>query len=511
MRIFLYIIFILFAGDYASQGYFFSDQLGRYSFDRKIYSEDNRHSGIKPYLIRKEDTLISQNGVWNYANTNDSIKYQLLPVIGFNLQENPVFQSEQDVYSATKIGAQFNASISNKVSTQIRYSYNSGQLSPYVDSSVAKRPYVAGLGLLKDSVQRTYSLGEIDGYISYTPSRYFVFSSGVGKHFFGDGYRSLLLSDFAPTYPYLKMESTFWKVKYVNLLSAHKDFNHPLLSNNKFSASHILSWNVLKWLNLSVFESVVWQGKDSLNNRGFDVNYINPFVFFRPVEYSIGSADNSFFGGSLKVTIKKKHVIYGQLLLDEFNLNKWRNNKNWWANKYAAQIGYRSFDLFKVKGLHFLTEYNFVRPYTYSHMSSLQNYGHLNHSLAHPLESNLRELVTRIGFQKKNIDLLIQYNFQEFGLDSPYRNYGGNMFKSYVDRFNTSDDFEHVVGQGKNVTQHLINARISYMLMPLTNTKFFLEYLYKDSQQGQGFTSALKYSVISFGVSSNLWDSYNDY
>ena len=154
MRIFLYIIFILFAGDYASQGYFFSDQLGRYSFDKKIYSEDNRHSGIKPYLIQKEDTLISQNGVWNYANTNDSIKYQLLPVIGFNLQENPVFQSEQDVYSATKIGAQFNASISNKVSTQIRYSYNSGQLSPYVDSSVAKRPYVPGLGLLKDSIQR---------------------------------------------------------------------------------------------------------------------------------------------------------------------------------------------------------------------------------------------------------------------------------------------------------------------------------------------------------------------
>ena len=140
-----------------------------------------------------------------------------MPVIGFNVQENPVFQSEQDVYSATKIGAQFNASISNKVSTQIRYSYNSGQLSPYVDSSVAKRPYVPGLGMLKDSSQRTYSLGEVDGYISYAPSRYFVFSSGVGKHFFGDGYRSLLLSDFAPTYPYLKMESTYWKVKYVNL------------------------------------------------------------------------------------------------------------------------------------------------------------------------------------------------------------------------------------------------------------------------------------------------------
>ena len=207
MRLILYIIFILFAVDCTTQGYFFSDQLGRYSFDKKIYSQENRHSGIKPYLIQKEDTLISQKGVWRYANTNDTIRYQLLPVIGFNVQENPVFQSEQDVYGATKVGAQFNASISNKVSTQIRYSYNSGQLSPYFDSSVAKRPYVPGLGMLKDSSLRTYSLGEIDGYISCAPNRYFVFSSGVGKHFFGDGYRSLLLSDFAPTYPYFKMES----------------------------------------------------------------------------------------------------------------------------------------------------------------------------------------------------------------------------------------------------------------------------------------------------------------
>ena len=99
-------------------------------------------------------------------------------------------------------------------------------------------------------------------------------------------------------------------MKYVNLLSVHKDYNHPSISENKFSSAHILSWNISKWLNLSVFESVIWQGKDSLNNRGFDINYLNPFVFFRPIEYSIGSADNSFFGGSLKVTIQKNHVFH---------------------------------------------------------------------------------------------------------------------------------------------------------------------------------------------------------
>ncbi len=497
---------MLFARDYASQGYFFSDQLGRYKFDKKIYGEENRHSGVKPYFITKQDTFVRQRGVLEYANSSDSIKYKVLPVLGFNLFDNLLSQVDNEFFSSSKIGAQFNAVISDKFSTQIRYSYNSGQLSPFVDSKVMKRPYVPGLGMLTDSIKRTYSLPEIDGYFSYNPNKYFVFSTGVSKHFFGDGYRSLFLSDYAPTYPFLKMESTFWKVKYVNLLSAHKDFNHPLISKNKFSSSHILSWNILKWLNLSVFESVVWQAKDTLSNRGFDVNYLNPFVFFRPVEYSIGSADNSFLGGSLKFTINKSHVFYGQLLFDEFLLSEWRNNNNWWGNKFAFQVGYRGFDLFKIKGFHFLSEYNFIRPYTYSHLTSLQNYGHLNHSLAHPLESNVIEFLSRIGYQKKNFDILIQYNFQEFGLDFQNNNFGGNIFSGYDSR---DADYGQQITQGRKVNQHLFNTRVSYMLMPLTNTKFFLEYSYKHSTIG--FNSSINSSLISFGLSSNLWDTYNDY
>ena len=489
-----------------SQSYFFADHLSRYQFDKKIYKNDNRHSGIKPYFINKEDTLIRQKGIWDYASNIDTTKLKIFPVIGFSLQNNPSFQSDQEIFGSSKIGAQINSSISEKISSQIRYCYNSGKLSSIVDSNVLKRPYVQGLGLLNDTSKRTFSLFELDGYLSYNPNRYFVFSAGVGKHFFGDGYRSLLLSDFAPSYPYIKMESTFWKVKYVNLLSAHKDLNHPLISKNKFSSSHLLSWNILKWLNLSVFESVVWQGKDSLNNRGFDVNYLNPFVFFRPVEYSIGSADNSFFGGSLKFTIQKNHIIYGQMLLDEFLLSEWRNNNNWWGNKYAIQIGYRSFDLFKVEGLHLLTEYNLIRPYTYSHLTSLQNYGHLNQSLAHPLESNMKELVTRIGYQKKNTDFLIQYNFQVFGLDYQNNNFGGNMFIGYDTR---NGDYGQEITQGKKVNQHLLISRISFMLFPLTNTKFYFEYMHKKSIIG--FNDSMKYNGFSFGLSSNLWDSYYDY
>ena len=50
-------------------------------------------------------------------------------------------------------------------------------------------------------------------------------------------------------------------------------------------------------------------------------------------------------------------------------------------------------------GLYSIMEFNSVRPFTYSHMSSKQNYGHKNHSLAHPLESNFKEFLVLAGFQ----------------------------------------------------------------------------------------------------------------
>ena len=142
----------------------------------------------------------------------------------------------------------------------------------------------------------------------------------------------------------MKLESTFWKVKYVNLWSLHEDQYSKGFSNLKWASSHLLSYNVTKWMNLSLFESVVWQDKDTLVNRGPDINYFNPFVFFRPVEYGIGSADNSLLGAGLKVTIDKHYLIYSSFILDEFLLNELRNRTGWWGNKYGFQIGLKTFD-----------------------------------------------------------------------------------------------------------------------------------------------------------------------
>ncbi|MBK6525418.1 MAG: hypothetical protein IPG07_07615 [Crocinitomicaceae bacterium] len=171
--------------------------------------------------------------------------------------------------------------------------------------------------------------------IAYRPHKIFTFLGGYGKNYFGEGYRSLLLSDNASNYPFLKIETAFGGIKYVNLFSVWNDNSinpaNKSLDEMKFSATHYLSWNITREFNLSVFESVVWQAKDSLAFRGFDVYYLNPFVFYRPVEYSNGSADNVLLGLNLSYKINRNHCVYSQLIIDEFFLKQIKADDKWWG------------------------------------------------------------------------------------------------------------------------------------------------------------------------------------
>ena len=122
-------------------------------------------------------------------------------------------------------------------------------------STTHYRKTVHGLGLLEDSSTQ-YKIHELDFNLSAALNKYIIVSLGKGKNFWGDGHRSLLLSDFAPSYPYLRIESEFWNVKYVNLYSMHEDYYASGEKQNKFSSSHLLSWNIFKFLNLSVFQQL---------------------------------------------------------------------------------------------------------------------------------------------------------------------------------------------------------------------------------------------------------------
>ena len=117
-------------------------------------------------------------------------------------------------------------------------------------------------------------------------------------------------------------------------------------------------------------------------NTGFDINYLNPIILLRPVEFSLNSPDNILLGLNVRYDLFPSSYIYSQIILDEFSLTELRKDKGFWANKYGYQLGYKKFSLFGVDNLLLQTEYNSVRPYTYSHHNPLQNYAHYNQPLA---------------------------------------------------------------------------------------------------------------------------------
>ena len=181
---------------------------------------------------------------------------------------------------------------------------------------------------------------------------------------------------------------------------------HVMGYAKKYMSSHYLSINATKKLNISLFESVIWRMNHAPGSSGFDVNYLNPIVMLRPVEFSVGSSGNVLVGLNLNYKLPFSSYFYGQLLLDEFTLEQIKSNNGYWANKFAYQLGYKIFNAFSIDNLTLQTEYNLARPYTYSHFNTQQNYAHYNQPLAHPLGANFSELL-----------LLLNYRWKKFVID----------------------------------------------------------------------------------------------
>lgn len=340
--------------------------------------------------------------------------------------------------------------------------------------------FMSGLGQ-SYRANNSFSYQYYSGSVSYSPSRIFNFRAGRDKHFWGDGYRSLFLSDNASPFPFLQLSATAWRFKYVSLFAMLSDrTSGPLHSSSKskYGTFHYLSWNVSRRVNFSLFESIIWQGTHPDRYRSFDVNYLNPVIFFRPVEYSLGSSDNSFLGGGFRIRLGEQYKthLYGQAILDEFllkevmaffkklgHLNDPTYPYGWWGNKQGVQLGIRAMDMFTLKNLDQRLEFNAVRPYTYSHGSVQQNYGHANEALAHPLGANFTELVSITDYRYKRFTAEWEFLYQVYGKDKDSTNWGQNIFLSYT---NHPLEYGNKFWQGLKTQIVYTHFKLGYLIVP---------------------------------------------
>ena len=376
---------------------------------------------------------------------------------------------------------------------------------------------IPGIGIAKSFKTDAFDFPVAEANLTLTPNRFINLQLGYGRNFIGDGYRSLLQGDAPSPYPFVKINTTFWKIKYTNTYMWMKDVRAEVTEDRtyetKYMANHYLSWNVTKRWNLGFFESVVWA---NTNGRGFDASFVNPIIFYRAVEFaSSARSGNALLGLTSKYKVNNSINLYGQFLLDEFSLGDVREGQKSWKNKFGYQIGAKYFNAFGVDNLLLQAEYNHVRPYVYAHSDPLTNYAHNNQSLGHNWGGNFREviLVARYHYKRWFADAKMTVGVRglDFNTAEDSFNYGGDIFRDYeIDR---PYDTGVSVGQGNKTNVLILDMQAGWLLNPASNLKIFGSVLYRNFDPAQETASAFKDATtwFSLGIRSDIFNWYFDY
>ena len=339
------------------------------------------------------------------------------------------------------------------------------------------------------------------GYVGFHLSKHVAMQFGHGRHFIGNGHRSLLLSDFANNRFYLQINTRVWKIHYQNLfaelgVTSPKDSGIAKdVLRKKYLAAHYLSFRPAPNFSIGLYEAIIFSRTDQ-----FELQYLNPIILYRTVEQGLQSPDNAFIGLDLRWDLWKKIRLYGQLMFDEFFFQELIiERRGWWANKYSFQLGAKCFDCLGVEQLDIAAEVNVVRPYTYMHLDSAANYSHQFQALAHPLGANFREYLLLIRYQpffKWQLDA--KFMRSNVGLDENGNNWGGNLIRSYQNRVR---NFDNVIGQGQEAVTAQVFLDISYQLYH----NLFLELNYQFRQQElEGQTGNAQTHYLGAGLRLNF-------
>ena len=485
------------------------------------------HTSMKPYINAELKKIAPLDSIWqpilspskfnntwvgrklrkeNFIYVNeDDILLSVDPV--FHLQLGRDQKANRNVYVSTR-GLRVQGNVKDKFFFYTQFHENQARYVNYINNSINRYNVVPGQGKVKFLPDDSFDFSQATGGIAYTLNKHFDFLLASDKNFIGDGYRSLLLSDNAYSYPFLRINMTFWKFKYTVLYAVMQDLqtlHDPNVGyDKKYSTTHYLDINIGKKNKLSVgiFETVMFKQAAS---RGYELSYLNPMLFLRPVENSLDSPDNVLLGLNTRWKINGHNTIYSQVMLDEFLLSEVRAGKGWWGNKQGLQLGFKSSDIFATKSLNFQTEFNFVRPFTYQHRSNGQNYTHHNQALAHPLGADFIESVTFLNYRWKKFFAEIKFQYAKMGQNIGSLNLGNDIFQSYETR---AFEYGNYMFNGLESKLNSFDFRIDYLVNPKTNFNIEIGTVLRKFSYSTGQDDS---QLFYFGIRTSLENYYFDF
>jgi len=443
-------------------------------------SDTFHHTGMKPYLrSRMLTTELADYDAdslkYYYWITEKLFRSHLITIESKHLKAtiDPLFNAELGLDGTNRLlfkntrGFLVEANLGDKVAFSSSFYDNQAVVPEYMHDFVDASGVIPGGGRTKpyrDTVGFDYAASY--GYISYTPTRWLNLQFGHDKHFIGEGYRSLLLSDAAFNYPALKASAVFGKndrFQYTSMLASLQSlqrftfFTTPEASFKKKGGSfHYLSYHINKRWQVGLFEGMVWSRIEGDSSVAVDANYYVPLIGLNTALNGFDGKNNSVIGLTSKFKISKSTMAYGQLAIDDL-----ANNRMGW------QLGVKAFEPFGKKRLYLQAELNSVTPGTYSHENELQSYSHYNQSLAHPLGANFTEGVAIVDYAwGRRWFMSAKINYARFAKDTAGQNVGHNVLLSDTTLWEQETRY--------NAAQIFYEFKIGYTFNRHTNMRLYV-------------------------------------
>ncbi len=489
------------------------------------------HSGFKPLLISNlskknvVDSLFYQDSFdkifsekfrssWFYRKlrTEDFVN---LHAKSFSLKVNPLFNLElkkenndnQKYYINTR-GIEFKGDIGKKLSFYSSFYENQAHFVPYITSNIKKTLVAPGQGAVKFLENDKFDFSRAEAYLSLSLNENFNFQFGHSKHFIGEGYRSLILSDNAFNYPFFKFIATYKQLQYIILWSQYQTFSGAYYNyhQRKYNALTCLSWAPAPGFEFSFIESIIWPGNTNENKNNFNLNFFNPLIFSRTIQFGLDNEKNILLGFNTRIKIYGFAQLFAQFAIDK--IDKDINAQN----NYAFQIGFKHFDLFHHKlpnhSLFVHSEFNYIAPYTYSWKESKQSFSHYNQPMAHPAGSGLKEIFGTIKYQYKDLSLIIKGSYIINSTDTLNSNFGSDIFKPNAVIVGITSNIGNKPGQGIKNELFYGSAELAFLINRVTNMQLFLGLNYRKNNSMLINTENI---FLSFGIKTNLTNYYYDF
>lgn len=388
-------------------------------------------------------------------------------------------------------GIEIKGSIGKKLEYRSYFRENFSQFRPYIYDWAQERLVIPGQGAHKsyagDNSNLDYS--SAGGYISFSPADFVNLQVGHGKHFIGEGYRSLLLSDNAFNYPYLRAQFSYGAFNYNILFAEFQDFSvkYYFPHIKKHFAANYLSYNYNKRFEIGLFEGIINQSNDTaVYHNKFPADYFIPLIGVKTATNHSSARNHLLTGINLKVKLTKSSQLYAQYALD-FSRD----------NAAAYQAGLKIFDAFHGllprHRLFLQAEYNACKGHIYTHRSiPYQTWTHYKQELAHPLGTRFKEAV-----------IIARYECCRFSAELKYTDaQSPNSFDIYKPEPDINPGYQ------KQSIKH-VSATAAWTINPRTNFQ-----VYAGTHTRQVFTDEDMLSESPFifiGLKTGISNFYYDF